>query len=192
MAEEKSSNKTGVFGTLLAGAGAVLAFILAQASEEGGKMFGEWLGMKLLLPLVVIAGCCWLMTKLLRPEYKFLNLALGVPAGHFVILLAALMLMGRAAFSTVGFDLAVLAGGIGWFFARPGVWQLLLLIAYEILGLAMLFYALAIAGFDPDALQNVVSWILIRAFSLVFLYDGYRTLKAKSIGAGPSTPQTAV
>ncbi len=169
-----SSSKAGFLGKIAAGAAVVFGFLLSHGSEEVGK----WLGFSLLLPIAILIATCWAATKLLDTGHKFLNQAVGIPAGQGLYMLIPVIVFGSAALPLVAIDIVIIAAGVIWLFARPGIAPLLLLLAYEAIALAMHLYGAFSGNVADNLLKGLVSAILIRIYAIVILYDGYRKMKA--------------
>src|ERR1700674_1819371 len=133
MSDEKPSNGKGWIGTLGVGAAAVGAFILAHASEELGKQGGEYLGISLFFPLIVVFLCCWVARKVLSSDLQDLSIAIGTLSAQ--VLLHVLGGLYFGVLTSVLLDIVLLSIGLAWLIIWPSVWPIIGLTGFEILAL---------------------------------------------------------
>jgi hypothetical protein len=179
MYDESGGRKKSIIGTILGGAAVVVVFILSHVAEEGGKLFGEWLGFRLLLPVAVIFLSCWILSKSLNPEIKYLNIAAGIPLGQAIMFSIAILLLGRTAIPIVISDVIIIGVGVSWLLFKPSIFALVFLAAYETVGLGSNCYTLILSNFQLEAMKNLLPHILIRIAALIFLYEAYKAMKAR-------------
>jgi|GEM_PF-5662500 len=198
MAEDGAPKKTGggVISAVFAAIGVGVAFIGAHVIPEIvshlSSAFGEWLGLSLFLPIVILFLTCWAASKLLSPDLKFLNLALGVPAGQAAILILSVMILGSRAIAAVWFDVAVILAALIWFASRPSAGPIMMLLVYEIGVLAINFYVLIQGGFDETLVKGLISSIVVRIFAILVLLPAYKEMKSRLPGVSqtPGAPAT--
>jgi hypothetical protein len=179
MSTEQTSKIKSFLGTVAAGAAAVVGFILVQASEQLGQMGGAWLGSALFLPIVIIALCCWIATKVLGPEYDHLKIAIGITSAQTIMLVLAGLLAGGGALAILLPAILVLGLGTAWLVARPGMWPVVLLLGFEVLTLGLSFVELAQYEFSAGAMKGAISGVLLKVAAIIFLYGGLRAVREK-------------
>jgi hypothetical protein len=191
MSDEKPSKGKGWIGTLGVGVAAVGAFILAHASEEFGKQGGEYLGISLFFPLVVVFLCCWVARKVLSPDLQDLSIAIGIVSAQ--VLLHVLGGLYFGVLTSVLLDIVVLSIGLAWLIIRPSVWPIIGLTGFEILALGTNLVVLTQVTDTVGAVKGLLSFMLIRLAAIIFLIVGYRSLKAKpTIAVAPSDATSEV
>lgn len=176
----QSSKIKGLLGTILTGAAAVGGFILVQASEQLGQAGGAWLGSALFFPLVLVFGCCWIAHKVLGPELDDLKIAIGITSAQAIIHLLGGLYFGGEALVSVLPDVIILGAGTAWLIARPGVWPIMLLLAFEGFAVAMNLLVLLQSGFDAMVVKGLISTVLIRLAAILFLWSGLKARRAKA------------
>jgi hypothetical protein len=181
MNSEQSAKIKGLFGTIVAGAAAVGAFLLAHLSEHAGQMGGEWLGGSLFFPLLLVFLSCWIAGKLLRPELNDLKIAIGITSAQAVLHLLGGLYLGGAALMSVLPDIVILGAGTAWLIARPGFWPIVLLLAFEGFAILMNLLLLVQSGFETVIVKGLISTILIRVAAILFLYSGLKSRRARAL-----------
>jgi hypothetical protein len=174
------SKAKGILGTVLAGAAAVFAFIVTHASEHLGQMSGEWLGSALFIPLVLVFLCCWGAGKLLGPAYDDLKLAIGVTSAQTILHLFAALYLGGGYFMALLPDILILGGGTAWLVLRPGIWPIVLLLAFESFALLMNALTLFQGGFEIAMVKGLISTVLVRAAAIMFLVAAFKSRRGKA------------
>src|SRR5262245_56256165 len=101
MTTEQPSKAKGFLGTIIAGAAAVGAFVLAHSAEQLGHMGGEWLGAMLFFPLVLIFLCCWAAKRLLPPALEDVRIAIGIVGAQALWFLVVGLYLGGDALAQV-------------------------------------------------------------------------------------------
>jgi hypothetical protein len=187
MSTEQTSKIKSFLGTVAAGAAAVVGFILVQASEQLGQMGGAWLGPALFFPLIVVFLCCWIASKVLGPEYEHMKVAIGIVSAQAIMHVLGGLYFGPDVLLSVMPDVVILGGGVAWLIARPGVWPVALLLAFEAFAMVSTIVGIAQIGFEAEILKGGISSLLIRAAAIAFLYGAWRHLRAKPATA----PETA-
>ena len=177
------SKAKGILGTLLAGVAAVVAFIVTHASEHLGQMSGEWLGSALFIPLVLVFLCCWGAGKLLGPAYEDLKLAIGVTSAQTILHLFAALYLGGGYFMALLPDILILGGGTAWLILRPGIWPIVLLLAFESFALFMNALALFQGGFEMAIVKGLISTVLVRVAAILFLVNAFKSRRSKAAEA---------
>jgi hypothetical protein len=176
---EQSSKAKGIIATVLAGAAAVGAFLLSHLSEHLGQMGGEWLGSALFIPLVLLFLCCWIAGKLLGPEYADLKIAIGITSAQAILLMFAVAYFGTPVLLPLLPDILILVACTAWLIARPGLWPIGVLLAFEVFALGMNALTLVQGGFDVVVVKGLISTILIRLGAIIFLYSAFKARRAK-------------
>jgi len=179
MSTEQTSKIKSFLGTVAAGAAAVVGFILVQASEQLGQMGGAWLGPALFFPLILVFLCCWIASKVLGPEYEHLKVAIGIVSAQAIMHVLGGLYFGPEVFLSVLPDVVILGGGVAWLIARPGVWPVLLLLAFQAFAMLSTLVGIAQIGFEAEILKGGISSMLIRAAAIIFLFGAWRHLRAK-------------
>jgi hypothetical protein len=179
MSTEQASKFKGLLGTVAAGAAAVGAFLIAHLSEHLGQMGGEWLSSALFFPLVLVFVCCWIARKALGAEYDDLKIAIGITSAQAIIHLLGGLYFGGGVLLSVLPDIVILGGATAWLVARPGVWPIAVLLAFEGFAILMNLLALVGGGFDMAIVKGLISTILIRVAAILFLYSGLKSQRAK-------------
>ncbi len=187
MNTEQSSKFKGLLGTVIAGAAAVGGFVLVHLSEHLGQMGGEWLGGALFFPLVLVFLCCWIAGKLLGPELGDLKIAIGITSAQALLHLFGGLYFGGAVLLSVMPDIVILGAGTAWLIARPGVWPIVALLAFEGFAVLMNLYTLIGGGFEMMIVKGLIGTVLIRLAAIVFLYSGLKSRRAKA----PEAPKEA-
>ncbi len=176
----QSSKLKGLLGTIVAGAAAVGAFVLVHLSEHLGQMGGEWLGSALFFPLVLVFLCCWIAGKLLGPEFGDLKIAIGITSAQALLHLFGGLYFGGAVLLSVMPDIIILGAGTAWLIARPGVWPIVALLAFEGFAIAMNLLTLMQGGFEMVIVKGLIGTILIRLAAILFLYSALKSRRAKA------------
>jgi hypothetical protein len=83
----------------------------------------------------------------------------------------------------VAFDIIAIVIGVVWLFTRPGTGALILLLAYEGLGLLMNIYNLFAGTFEQNLYKGLITAIVIRVFALFVLYDAHQKMKLRAVPA---------
>lgn len=183
MSTGQTSKIKGFFATLAAGAAAVGAFVLVQASEQLGQFGGQWLGAALFFPLIVVFLCCWIAGKVLGPEHDHLKIAIGITGAQTIMHILGGWYFGAEVLLSLLPDILILGLGTAWLVARPGVWPVLLLLGFEVFALGSTLVGLSQIGFDAGILKGAISSILVRAAAIIFLFGAWRSLRAKTTAA---------
>lgn len=175
MTTEQPSKAKRFLGTILTGAAAVGAFIVAQSAEQLGQMGGAWLGGALFFPLVIVFLCYWAAKRLLPPGLEDLRLAIAIVSGQALSFLMAGLFLG--AVGHVLLDVIILVAGLAWLIARPGIWPIAFLIGVE--GFALLINLFMLTQVDFEAgLKGILSSLFIRVAAIFFLYTGLSSRRA--------------
>jgi hypothetical protein len=154
---------------------------LAHASEEFGKQVGDYLGVSLFVPLIVVFFYCWIARKVLPANLQDLSIVIGIIAAQISLHVFGGLYFG--ALTRVLFDIVVLTIGLVWLIIRPSVWPIIGLTAFEIFALGSNLLTLTqVTNFAP-AFKGLISFMLIRLAAISFLVTGYQSLKAKSARA---------
>jgi hypothetical protein len=184
----ETSKAKGFLGTIVAGAAAVGAFILAQASEQLGQMGGEWLGASIFIPLVLVVLCCWIASKLIPQMPSSLRIGAGITSAQAIYHLLGGLLLGGGALLGVLPDVVILGAGTAWLIVRPGFWPIAVLIGFEAFAIAMNILTAFQYGFELSVLKGMISMLLIRIAAIIFLYNGWKAIRA---GAPEATKEGA-
>jgi hypothetical protein len=136
---------------------------------------GAYAGVHLLIPLAASALAWWAGARIGPGSRRAVMPAAAVQAGHLLWLLFG-QVVGRGLDRGV-VDLVVLALGVGWLIARPGLAPILLLTAYQLWALATngaLFIAARPGTLAHRALLVHVVW---RLLALALLWRGHARLR---------------
>jgi hypothetical protein len=175
MADRQGSTTKGILAVIGAGAAALGAFIVSRLSEELGKMSGEYLGISLFVPLLVVFGCCWLARKLLPENLKVLSIGIGIVSAQVVLHIFAGLYFG--VLPRLLIDIAILTAGLTWLIMRPSIWPICALIAFEVYAVGSNLLVLAQVPNTAVVFKGVLSFMVIRLAAIFFLVLGYRALK---------------
>jgi hypothetical protein len=175
-----SSKAKSLLGTILAGAIAVGAFVLTHTTEHLSQMGGEWLGTAMFIPLVLVFLCCWIAGKLIPQTPDAQRIAIGITSAQAILHLFAAFYFGGGAFIALLPDILILTGGTAWLVLRPGVWPIVLLLAFEAFALLMNVVALVQGGFEVMVVKGLISTILIRVAAIIFLGTALKAQRAKA------------
>src|SRR5687767_11094100 len=93
--------------------------ILGWAGWVGGAALGWYAGMHLLIPLALTLGASWAMNKFLKKQNPYLTPA-AMQVGHMMWIGFGLLVTGQWNHLNVG-DCIILATGVVWLLARPGL-----------------------------------------------------------------------
>jgi hypothetical protein len=162
-----------------AAAAAAGAFILAHASKEFGKMGGEYLGISLLFPLVVVFGSCWIARKVLPANLQNLSVGIGIVSGQVVLHVLGGLYFG--VLQRVALDIVILTAGLTWLIVRPSVWPVIGLTAFETFALGSNILVLTQVTDTAAVFKGLISFMLIRLVAIIFLVGGYKTLKSRPV-----------
>ena len=146
-------------------------------------MGGAWLGSALFFPLILVFLCCWIASKVLGPEYEHMKVAIGIVSAQAIMHVLGGLYFGPEVLLSVLPDVVVLGGGVAWLIARPGVWPVALLLAFEAFAMAFdhrRHRPDRLRGRDPEGRDQL---LLIRAAAIIFLYRSVAS-PARQAGSG--------
>jgi hypothetical protein len=132
----------------------------------------------LVIPIVIAFGAAAVLKKIEAPKLDPFKVAAATVIGHSGWMLFALFVKGGG--SQVIPDLILMAVGLAWLFAKPGlgaVWYFTIIEGVSVLININLLLHQSFGGYQHKAL---VAHICLRTFIIVSLWAGLRSARAKT------------
>ncbi len=149
-----------------------------------GVAVGTYSGINLLLPLAAALLCGWLAYKWVKPEAKSMVPAFAVQAGHGLWMLLGVIVVG--VFNPTLLDVVILAAGLTWLLARPGLGPVVLLGAYQCISFVINLQAFLAADVGSDIHRALLVHLIFRALGVALMVMGLQKLRGQSaLPVGP-------
>ena len=132
---------------------------------------GAYSGLHLFLPLAATVLAWWAGTKALPESRRAVLPAAAVQVGHLLWLTFGQVV--RGGFDAGVIDLVILALGVGWLVARPGLAPTLLLTLYQAWALVTNGTALVAAAPGTLAHRALLVHVIWRLLALVLMWRAY-------------------
>lgn len=153
-----------------------------------GVAIGAYAGINLLLPLAFAAAAWWVGKKLLPPARQLYLPALAVQTGHLLWLSLGMFYIGAVGLDLL--DIVILVIGLAWLLLKPGLAPVLLLTAFQVLGLAINGVSFAEAAIGTNPHKALLVHIVWRLMALFFMWHAY-VQSRKAVRVETATPGTA-
>jgi hypothetical protein len=150
-----------------------------------GIAVGRYTGINLLIPLAGAFLFGWIFKKVANEKAQPMLAAFAVQGGHFLWMGLGFAIRGTLDRNVA--DLVILAVGLTWLAAAPGLGATLLCAAYQLLAVAMNVYMFIQAEFGTPEHKALVVHIVLRIVALATLFMGLTKLTPKAAAGGPST-----
>ncbi|WP_431289060.1 hypothetical protein [Roseateles chitinivorans] len=157
------------------------------ASVVGG-VTGIYAGLVILAPLA-FTGVAWFIgSKLLKPRVPTYLPAIAIQIGHLCWLALGMAILGTLGANFL--DVVMLGIGVTWLWLRPGLWPVVLLTAFQVLGLVVNVMAIAphsVGSLMHKALVVHIAWRLAAMSYMWWAYLGARRQSVPSIEEAPAS-----
>lgn len=150
---------------------------------------GVYSGVHLFLPLGATVLAWWVGTRILPESRREVLPAAAVQAGH-LLWLAFGQVVGRGLDRGV-IDLVILAIGVAWLVARPGLAPILLLTLYQVWALATNGAAFIRAEPGTLAQRALLIHIIWRLLALALMWRAFAVSRRERAALGPRLPRAS-
>ncbi len=150
---------------------------------------GAYSGLHLFLPLVATVLAWWFGTRILPESLRPVLPAAAVQAGHLLWLTFG-QVVGRGLDRGV-IDLVILAIGVAWLVARPGLAPILVLTLYQAWALATNGAAFIRAEPGTLAHRALLIHLIWRVLALALMWRAYVVSRRESAAPGPRPPRAS-
>jgi hypothetical protein len=147
-----------------------------------GAIIGWYCGATLLIRAIGI-GTVFIVAKVSPiPRLQPLVGALAIQFGHGLWMLVG-GIMQPDGMKLVIYDLILLAIGLVWLMARPGLVPVLLLGIYQLYAIVKNGIAIDVYSFGSVPHKSLVASIALRLAAIIALYVGYQRFRKNELGA---------
>lgn len=150
-----------------------------------GTALGRYSGISLLIPVVITLVAAWVLSRVVAERTRPIVPAIAVQLGQFGWLIVGALILQTI--EGVWIDAVILTIGLLWLIAQSGIFPVMLLALYQVLGLAMNVLAWLAVPLGSAEHRALLVHIILRVLALVLMLIGLRQIKAAS-KAAPASP----